>query len=138
MSATRDKQWQINEEIPWKDKQTALAGQVQGANNMFNAGINTLGSGIMGLAGNLMSRNAGNNSGVANGSIEQVPVMGARQLPTGNMFNNNPYSLNFTPMNGVPLPSWMNTGAQPYGMMSSNGGGSGGDIGWNNGLPQTF
>lgn len=61
MSANKDKAWQINKEEPWKDKQLALSQQLQGANNMFMSGLNSMGSGLTGLAGGLLKSNSMGN-----------------------------------------------------------------------------
>lgn len=65
MSADRDKQWQINTEQPWKDKMTALSGQLTGANNMFQSGLNMFGSQLGGLGKSLTGTVGTNNSGGA-------------------------------------------------------------------------
>lgn len=47
LSADKDKQWQINDYQPWKNKMTALSQQLTGANNMFNSGLGLAGSSLM-------------------------------------------------------------------------------------------
>lgn len=47
MSANRDKEFQLNQEQPWKDQMTALSEQLKGANNIFQQGLSSGGSSIM-------------------------------------------------------------------------------------------
>lgn len=64
-SANRDKQWQVNEYQPWKDKMTGLSGQLQGANNLFMGGLNMAGGNLMSLGKGLFG--GGQSSGQQGG-----------------------------------------------------------------------
>lgn len=57
MSANKDKQFQVNELDPWKDKQQFLSTQLAGAKNTEQAGINTAASGAMNLGSSLLKAN---------------------------------------------------------------------------------
>lgn len=120
MSANRDKEYQVNQYQPWRDRQTALAGQLQGAVNTANAGFNTLGSGLMSIAGRLADLNQKPQTFTPSYS-------NINQLPMG---NNMPSAPAPSPMSYIGLP-------QPqYGPMAPQAQSQSGDFWWNNGLPQ--
>lgn len=66
-SANKDKQWQINDMQPWKDKMTGLNQQLQGANNLFMSGIGMAGSGLMGLGRSIAGGGGGGGGGNSGG-----------------------------------------------------------------------
>lgn len=61
-SANKDKEWQINQYQPWKNKMAAVNQQLLGAVNMQNAGMSQLGSGLM-SAGGALTGMMGSGSG---------------------------------------------------------------------------
>lgn len=67
MSANRDKQWQINQEEPWKDNMTATNLQLQGANNTIMSGVNAVGS-AGAFAAKGLGTNYGGDAGAGSGS----------------------------------------------------------------------
>jgi hypothetical protein len=71
-SANRDKQWQLNENQPWKDQMTGLNQQLTGANNLFMSGLNMAGGSLMSLGRNIAGGGGGGgNSGGGGGGEQQ-------------------------------------------------------------------
>lgn len=60
-SAEKDKAWSINQEQPWKDNMAAVYGQLQGATNLQNSSLNSLGSAFIGSKGNFLANNSNAN-----------------------------------------------------------------------------
>lgn len=75
-SANRDKQWQINDYQPFKDKMTGLSQQLQGANNLFMGGLNMAGGSLMSLGRNIFSGGGGNSGGNGGGGEQRMPASG--------------------------------------------------------------
>lgn len=116
-SANRDKEWQLNKFQPWRDKQTALAWQLQGALNTQNAGFNTFGSGLMGIAGKLAEMN------------QKPQTFTPTYSPTPQLPNTTSApSPSPMPYIGLPQPQ--------YGPVAPQAQSQSGDFWWNNGLPQ--
>lgn len=78
LSADKDKQWQINDYQPWKNKMTALSDQLKGASNMEQGGINMLGGGLMSGAGKLAGMFGG--GGNTPEFIDKAPTSGQRMF----------------------------------------------------------
>lgn len=66
-SDDEEKNWLVNEYGPYKDKLQAIGQQRQASANSFNAGINTIGSGVMNLLGGGAEKNMFNNNNRDNG-----------------------------------------------------------------------
>ncbi len=75
-SANKDKQWQINQEEPWKDRMTANYAQQVGAQNQQNSAMNGFSSSLIGAAGRFGNNNYGGNarSGVGAGPASDTDI----------------------------------------------------------------
>lgn len=77
MSADKDKQFQLNQMDPYKDKAQFLSQQLQGAKGMEQAGINTATSGLMNLGSGLLKNNTNQNptAGMRTGQMQSFSAM---------------------------------------------------------------
>jgi hypothetical protein len=108
MSANRDKSYQINKYNPWANKAQAISEQLAGANNVMNSGINTLGQGVLGIAGSF----GGQPKMPSYNYIPPSPTIG--QLPGMMTPQPEPYQ-----PQSVQVPPFQQQG-QPFGMMNEN------------------
>lgn len=83
LSADRDKQFELNQLNPYKDRMSALSQQLAGANSMFMQGIGTAGSGILSGASKMFAQTPNTNTG------SQPPINGSSLYPS-NLINNYP------------------------------------------------
>lgn len=81
-TANQDKQWDINNNQPWKDQTTANSQDLQYANGVINQGIGSLGKAASGAAGAIGS-GGGASSGMGySPTPTNAPVSGPVQMPT--------------------------------------------------------
>ena len=95
-SAVADKAWQINQYQPWANRAQAIAGQLQGGQNMMMAGINTAAGGVM---SGLSALGRKNNPSVDTGGGGQGSSGMGQQISL--------------PDNSGLSASWNNTGGTP-------------------------
>lgn len=73
-SANRDKQWNLNENQPWKDQMTGLNQQLAGANNLFMSGLNMAGGSLMGLGRSIAGGGGGGGNSGGGGGGGEAPA----------------------------------------------------------------
>lgn len=116
MSANMDKSYQINQYAPWANRAQAIAQQQQGAQNMFMSGMNTLGQGIMGLAGTV-----GAAGKTPNSVPYRAPVAPMSSLPMTGISSSPAYTPQMVDMPPYhPYPVGVEAMGQPFGMMNEN------------------
>lgn len=112
MSANRDKEFQLNQEQPWKDNMTGLHQQLTGAQNMFNSGLNLIGGGIISGASKFGSGGASSARPAGEGTLHMDPTAGNSSFgtPTPDAYTPSFYSGNIaqpqTQQQEIETPNW--------------------------------
>ena len=101
MAAYNDKAWQLNSYAPWANKAQALAGQMQGDQQLITSGLNTATSAGMGAAKNLAAGDSSGTTGWTNPG-------GTHRATNAPIINSNPMG------SGWNSPQDTGTGYQPW------------------------
>lgn len=104
MSDFKDKQWQLNEYAPWANKAQAIASQLAAANNMENAGLNTLGKTAMSGASILggMDNETDNTKTTTTNPTTTNPAITAPVLTNNSAYSAYPWA-NLSPNMDMPM-----------------------------------